>query len=104
MPDRLVEDGANTTCPAMIAFLNGGRVRHAPHRAGDTVLETARRAGILISTGCENGDCGACIVEVIDGAVRMKRNAVLSADEIASGMVLACQSLPDSGLLSIEIY
>jgi ferredoxin len=104
VPDSSVEDQVSAPCPVMIAFLNAGRVRHAPYRAGDTVLETARRASIPINTGCEKGDCGACIIEVIDGAVRMRRNAVLSADEIASGMALACQSLPDSDSLSVEIY
>ena len=92
-----------TTWPAAITFNIAGRSKSAVYFAGETVLETARRSNILISTGCERGDCGACIVEVAKGAVRMKRNNVLSDDEVRSGLALACQSLPDSEELSIEI-
>ena len=93
-----------TTWPAAITFNSAGRSRSAAYFTGETVLETARRSNIHISTGCERGDCGACIVEVVTGAVRMKRNNVLSDDEVRSGLALACQSLPDSADLAVEVY
>ena len=97
--------GAPTTiCPAVLSFHVAGQVHRAAYHAGETVLETARRAGVEISSGCEKGDCGACIVNLLEGAVRMKRNNVLSPDEVASGLTLACQSLPDSAELAVEVF
>jgi 3-ketosteroid 9alpha-monooxygenase subunit B len=101
------EDSARDPAPCgprSLDFHVSGRVLRAPYHAGETVLETARRADIPLSAGCEKGDCGACIVTVIRGAVRMKRNNVLSDDEVRSGLVLACQSLPDSAELAIDVF
>jgi 3-ketosteroid 9alpha-monooxygenase subunit B len=104
LSDERATKEPTTTCPVALAFHVSGRVRRATYHAGETVLETARRAGIPVSAGCEKGDCGTCIVNVLEGAVRMKRNNVLSDDEVASGLALACQSLPDSAELSIEVF
>lgn len=36
-------------------------------RAGEPMIEVARRAGIAIPTGCLMGSCHACEVELDDG-------------------------------------
>ena len=35
---------------------------------GDSILEAAHAAGVVISTGCNSGSCGACEVCKTDGA------------------------------------
>ncbi len=37
-------------------------------RAGEPMLEVARRAGVSIPTGCLMGSCHACEVELDDGS------------------------------------
>jgi hypothetical protein len=54
------------------------------YHPGETLLETARRR------------LRACLVAVIAGRVRKRSDIVLSEDDMASGIVLACQSTPVS--------
>lgn len=90
--------------PDHIVFVQDGVQRQAKYFAGETVLETARRAGIQIATSCENGECGTCVVEVLNGSLAMKQNNALSAEEIEQGCSLACQAIPASDSCTIEIY
>ncbi len=66
------------------------------YRAGDTVLETARRGGLRPPFSCEQGSCATCMAHLDAGSVTMRVNNALSADELEAGWVLTCQSLPTS--------
>lgn len=59
--------------------------------AGETLLESCRRAGLAPPASCEEGFCGACMCQVEQGEVLLPRNDVLSAAELADGWTLACQ-------------
>jgi ferredoxin len=87
----------------MIEFRMGRECHRSPYTCGDTILETARRAQLTIPFGCEQGVCGACVVTILQGSVRMRNNSVLSLLEIEEGLALACQSLPDSTELVVEV-
>lgn len=65
---------------------------------GQTVLQTARAAGVRIPAACEFGLCGTCKVKKISGEVEMNHNGGILDHEIADGFVLACCSRPLSGL------
>jgi ferredoxin-NADP reductase len=67
-----------------------------PYHRGDTVLEAARRAGLRPPSSCESGNCATCMAHLDKGTVSMRANNALSADEVASGWVLTCQSIPTS--------
>ena len=67
-----------------------------PYREGNTVLQTARMAGLRAPSSCETGSCGTCIARVVEGSARMLNNDALDDDEVAEGLVLTCQSLPTS--------
>jgi ferredoxin-NADP reductase len=56
---------------------------------GQTLLEAAETGGIALESLCRAGICGTCRVRVTDGDVECTTDA-LSADEQASGFVLAC--------------
>jgi 3-ketosteroid 9alpha-monooxygenase subunit B len=66
------------------------------YQTGDTVLEAARRAGLSPPFSCEAGSCATCMAHIDDGSVRMRVNNALTAEEVAEGWVLTCQSLPTS--------
>ena len=53
-----------------------------------------------IPAGCVNGGCGVCKVQVSEGSYTKRKmsRAVISADEEASGCVLACKIYPQSDL------
>ena len=69
--------------------------------ASDNVLramEVLGRKGI--SVGCRGGGCGVCKLRVTEGAYRTRKmsRACVTAEEEASGVVLACRLFPDSDL------
>ncbi|MET0701151.1 MAG: ferredoxin--NADP reductase [Mycobacterium sp.] len=72
-----------------------------PYRAGNTVLQTARMAGLRAPSSCETGSCGTCIAQVTDGSARMLNNDALEDDEVADGLILTCQSLPTSTTITV---
>jgi ferredoxin-NADP reductase len=69
---------------------------HASYRRGDTLLQTARMAGLRAPASCETGSCGTCMARVVAGSARMLNNDALDDDEVEEGWVLTCQSLPTS--------
>jgi 3-ketosteroid 9alpha-monooxygenase subunit B len=66
------------------------------YRRGDTLLQTARMAGLKAPASCETGSCGTCMARIVEGSARMLNNDALDDDEVAEGWVLTCQSLPTS--------
>lgn len=72
------------------------RTTVVPYRAGNTVLQTARMAGLAAPSSCETGSCATCMARLVEGSVRMLNNDALSEEEVADGWVLTCQSLPTS--------
>ncbi|MBV8862199.1 MAG: 2Fe-2S iron-sulfur cluster binding domain-containing protein [Mycobacterium sp.] len=72
------------------------RTTVVPYQADNTVLETARLAGLSPPSSCELGSCATCMARVVEGSVRMINNEALDEQEVADGWVLTCQSVPTS--------
>lgn len=79
----------------VVIELDRGRTT-AEYRAGNTLLQTARLAGLRAPSSCETGSCGTCMARVVAGSARMLNNDALDDDEVEEGWVLTCQSLPTS--------
>jgi ferredoxin len=75
--------------------LDGSTESVAP-RAGETLLESARRAGMGPPLSCEAGNCGTCMALITDGHATMRVNDALDDNEVAEGYVLTCQAVPDT--------
>ena len=67
-----------------------------PRVANETLLESARRAGLAPPFSCEAGNCGTCMAKLTDGRATMRVNDALTEDEVADGYVLTCQAVPDT--------
>ena len=63
---------------------------------GNTLLQTARMAGLNPPSSCEVGNCGTCMARLTEGSARMLNNDALEDDEVEEGWVLTCQGLPTS--------
>jgi 3-ketosteroid 9alpha-monooxygenase subunit B len=72
-----------------------------PQVAGETLLETARRAGLSPPFSCEAGNCGTCMALLKEGSATMRVNDVLEEDELADGYVLTCQAVPDTTSVTV---
>ena len=73
-----------------------------PQVPGETLLESARRAGLSPPFSCEAGNCGTCMAKLIEGEATMRTNDVLEEDEIEDGYILTCQAVPDTPSISVE--
>jgi ferredoxin-NADP reductase len=74
----------------------GGRKRQVRYEPGDTILDTARRAGLSPPFSCQMGNCATCMAFLVEGNVSMRVNNALGADEVEQGWILTCQSIPMS--------
>jgi ferredoxin-NADP reductase len=101
--ERFDAPTAAPTAPAPPAAVEGTITIHlgrrkvtVPRQPDETLLESARRAGLAPPFSCEAGNCATCIARLTAGAVTMRVNDVLEEDEVADGYVLTCQSVPDT--------
>jgi ferredoxin-NADP reductase len=94
-PPAASEPAADATGGKVTIHLDRKKVS-VPRVAGETLLESARRAGLSPPFSCEAGNCGTCIGRLTEGNVTMRNNEVLEEDEIADGYILTCQGVPDS--------
>jgi ferredoxin len=72
------------------------RTTKVPYAPGETLLQTARMAGLSPPSSCETGSCGTCMARLTEGRARMINNDALEDDEVEEGWVLTCQALPTS--------
>lgn len=70
-----------------------------PRRA--TLLDVLLDKGLDVPFSCREGHCGACAVVKRSGEVDMDVNDVLESDDIAEGLILACQAVPKTD--SVEV-
>ncbi|MBP2450975.1 2Fe-2S iron-sulfur cluster-binding protein [Mycolicibacterium lutetiense] len=73
-----------------------------PRRHGETLLESARRAGMTPPFSCEAGNCGTCMAKLLEGTATMRVNDALDDDEVAEGYVLTCQAVPDCDSVTVS--
>jgi len=88
--------------PETIVLQLQGRRHEIAYHPGDTVLETARRAGLSAPYSCEAGSCATCMALLHEGSVTMRTNNALTPDEVAEGWILTCQSVPAGTSVRIE--
>ena len=68
--------------------------------ANETLLESARRAGLSPPFSCEAGNCGTCMGKLVEGKATMRVNDALEEDEVEDGYILTCQAVPDTDSIS----
>src|SRR5215471_2890222 len=72
-----------------------------PLGPGETLLESARRAGLDPPFNCEAGNCGTCMARLEEGHATMRANDALEDDEVAEGYILTCQGVPDTDSITV---
>lgn len=66
---------------------------------GETLIDTARKAGVDIDAPCSgNGTCGKCRVRLLEGNASEEPQQHISSEEYAAGWRLACRIKPLSDL------
>lgn len=88
----------------LVVTLDGRRSRVAFDPANESILDAVHAAGLPAPYACKGGVCTTCRARVSEGQVTMTKNYGLTEDEVASGFVLTCQSVPatDHVVLSFD--
>ncbi len=68
----------------------------------ETILAATLRARPDAPFSCTGGVCGTCRARLVEGEVRMDRNYALEPEEVAAGIVLACQSHPITATVALD--
>ena len=68
------------------------RVIHAP--AGEPLLNSLERYGIVVPAVCRSGECSACRTRLVSGRVFMPVHTGLRASDRENGYIHACVSYP----------
>lgn len=76
----------------LVTFSKHGK--SAKSRADQTLLELSEELDIAIEFSCRVGTCGVCKVTKTSGEVTMAVQDALDPDDIAKGVILACQAKP----------
>lgn len=93
--------GADAEPGGTVTIRLGRKKASVPRVAGETLLESARRAGLAPPFSCEAGNCGTCMARITEGSATMRLNKVLDDDEVADGYILTCQGVPDAADITV---
>ncbi|WP_328442513.1 ferredoxin--NADP reductase [Amycolatopsis sp. NBC_00438] len=88
--------------PASLTVTLDGETRSMAWPRRRKLLDHLLDAGLDAPYSCREGQCSACACRIVTGEVKMLHNEVLDAEDLADGIVLACQSLPVTDDVSIS--
>lgn len=62
--------------------------------SNETLLESAEKNGVLIPSGCRQGECGTCATKLLSGNVHMDNQQALTEEMRLQRFILPCVSRP----------
>jgi ferredoxin-NADP reductase len=93
---------ASASVPASLVVRLARASHTVGYKAGDTILETARRGGLDPPFSCETGNCATCMAHLDEGTATMRANNALTPEEVDDGWVLTCQAVPSSATVTVN--
>ena len=66
------------------------------------VLHAALENDIDAPHSCQGGICSSCIARITEGTAVMRKNQILTDDEVEEGLILTCQALATSANLVVD--
>lgn len=93
--------GAVIDRPVELTLADSGITLTVPPE--QTILDAVQQAGVFVLSNCEEGTCGTCITNVLDG-VPEHRDSYLSDEEQASNdVMMICVSRAKSARLTLDL-
>jgi 3-ketosteroid 9alpha-monooxygenase subunit B len=94
-----VDDDPETSAaagePGAVAILElDGKVHTLPWAARQRLLDVFIDAGLNPPYSCRQGNCGACMIRILEGETELVHNEILEDEDFAENWTLACQSVP----------
>lgn len=66
------------------------------------ILDATLDQDIDAPHSCQGGICSSCIARITSGSATMRKNQILTDDEVAEGLVLTCQAHPTSPSITVD--
>jgi 3-ketosteroid 9alpha-monooxygenase subunit B len=101
-PDEAEPDPADGADAAEVEVEIDGETRTVPWPRSQLLLDALLRAGVDAPFSCREGNCSACACVALEGEVALDANSVLDEQDLADGLILACQARPVSDRLRIS--
>jgi ring-1,2-phenylacetyl-CoA epoxidase subunit PaaE len=67
-----------------------------------SILDAAIDKGMDPPYSCQGGICSTCIARLKEGSAKMRKNQILTDEELAEGLILTCQAHPTSATVVID--
>jgi len=96
---KIEDDGEDPPATAVVELDGQTHTVSWPRRA--KLLDVLLDAGLDAPFSCREGHCGACATTLRGGKVTMEVNDVLEQQDLDDGLILACQSHPETD--SVEV-
>lgn len=68
----------------------------------DVVLDAVLEKDIDVPYSCQGGICSSCIARIKEGKAEMRKNQILTEEEIEEGLILTCQAQPLTPKLKVD--
>jgi 3-ketosteroid 9alpha-monooxygenase subunit B len=95
-----IDDEGNEPPATAVVHLDG-ETHTVSWPRGAKLLDVLLNRGLDAPFSCREGHCGACACTLRSGKVTMEVNDVLEQQDLDEGLILACQSHPESD--SVEV-
>lgn len=82
--------------------IDGIKTTYEVPKAGESIVDSAMEQGADLPFSCKAGVCATCMAKLVKGKVEMDENHVLTDEELTQGMILACQSHPQTDEVEIN--
>ena len=84
----------------VIAAKSGKRISV---QSGETILEALETAGITVETSCQNGVCGSCLTQVLEGTPDHRDLVQTDAEKASNERITVCCSRSKSKQLVLDL-
>jgi 3-ketosteroid 9alpha-monooxygenase subunit B len=99
---KITDEGPDSGEPPATAVVKlDGETHTVSWPRGAKLLDVLLDAGLDAPFSCREGHCGACACSLLNGKVNMEVNDVLEQQDLDDGLILACQSRPETD--SVEV-
>ncbi|WP_019037674.1 ferredoxin--NADP reductase [Psychroflexus tropicus] len=68
----------------------------------DVILDAVLAEDIDAPYSCQGGICSSCVAKITEGTAEMRKNQILTDDELEEGLVLTCQAQPTSAKVVVD--
>ncbi len=72
-------------------------------QAGTSILHTVEAAGVVVLSSCQEGTCGTCETEVLEGTPDHRDCVLTDAERAACDVMMICVSRSRSGRLVLDL-